>query len=124
MAKRITAYKFSEPMRAALEELVHPSRLMRMANSRTGWLELALDRMLRGFLKAEGISTKQIDVCHTPDDVFELFVNCCKAKRGEGYKLVKTKSMSYHENDDEDAKLKQFRDMPFSLRVMKVPDKK
>ena len=123
MAKKLTAFKFSQAMKDALDELVHPDRLLRFANSRTGWLELALDRLLRQTLKAEGISTKQIDVCRTHDDVFELFVNCCRAKRGEGYKLDKTKSMSFHEGDNENAKLKQLKDMPFELWVTKIPEK-
>lgn len=123
MAKKITAFKFSQAMRDALDELVHPDRLLRLANSRTGWLEVSLSWFIKDLLKGK-ISQRQLDVCQTPDDIFELFVMYSRAKRGEaGYRLVKGKSITHHEKD-EDEKMKQFREKPLEVWVMKMPEGK
>ena len=123
MVKQMAAFKFSEAMKTALDELVHPDRLMRLANSRTGWLEVCLAWYLKEKLLKGQISQRQLDTCITPDDNFRLFVIFSRAKRGEaGYKLIEGKTGSHHEKDKEQ-QMQEFRDKPLEVWAMKVPDK-
>ena len=99
MAKVLSGYSFSQIMRDALDELVHKDRMLRLSNTRTGWLEISLERLIREILKGK-VNQKQIDVCKTPDDIFKLFVIFSRALRGEeDYKLVKGVAIKLPDED-------------------------
>jgi hypothetical protein len=88
MTKRPVAFKFSERMIEALEELIKPGYI-RMTGSKslnkTQWLEYLLADYLAQQLKGK-VPDSQLDWCEEPEDIFKLFIAHTKAKRKEkGY---------------------------------------
>ena len=90
------------------------------------WMQSIISMHILDALKGKFVgSVEKSFLAKSHEDLCQLYLDYMKAERGEdGYKFVMGKALTYHEGDDENEKLKQFRQMPLKIAYIKTPKDK
>jgi hypothetical protein len=106
----------------ALQEIT--GKKVKRSDAVRGFFETYLQRLIFDVLNDKFVRGKiRIDMPH--EELCRLFVNYQKLMRGErGYKAQKGKAITFHENDNETEKIKEFRQMPLKIVSIITPENK
>lgn len=123
MVKRDVHYRFSEPMIEALNELFYSDKPKETkSESRTALIEYLLANYLKTTFLWNNLHRLQLDLCITPDGVFQLFVMFCKAKRKvKGYKFAPGPMTWKGDKEPTPDEIKKFMDNPANRVVLGPP---